>query len=107
MVALYSIHCRRAIALEVNEVTGIGGFIFPGDYIDIIASKTIDNLTTTQTIAKNILVLAIDQITSRDATDIAKIVKTITVEVLPEQAELIANARISGEIQLILQWLIE
>ncbi len=99
---------KRAIALEVNEVTGVSGFIFPGDYIDLIASHTTENNNiVAETIAKNIMVLSVDQTTSRNASDIAKIVKTITIEILPDQAERITKARISGQIHLILQGLIE
>lgn len=101
---------KRAFAIEVNEITGVGGFIFPGDYVDIIStvveSNTESQTTTSKIIAKDILVVAIDQITSRDASDIAKIVKTVTVEVTPSQSEIIATAQKNGTVSLSLQGLL-
>lgn len=99
---------KRAIAIEVNEVTGVGGFIFPGDNVDIIATMSNqDNESNSTVIAADILVIAIDQITSIDASERAKIVKTITVEVSREQATTITQAQINGTITIILQGLLK
>ena len=100
----------RAVAIEVNESTGVAGFIFPGDYVDINATIQTNNELepiAVKSILKNVLVLAIDQITSRDASATAKIVKTITIEVQPQYVMQITQAKAAGQVSLSLQGLLE
>ena len=100
----------RAISIEVNESTGVGGFIFPGDYVDLISTYPTglaENPFKAEKLTNNTLVVAVDQTTSRDASSIATIVKTITVEVTPEHATAIAKSKLQGEVSVSLQGLLE
>lgn len=113
----------RAVAIEVKAETSVGGFIGPGDFVDLILTyKTrlstadkedvlarqiiadnIDDLAS-ETILRNIRVLAVDQTARRDDEKI-KVGKTVTLEVSEEGAERIALASGMGDIFLALRGL--
>jgi pilus assembly protein CpaB len=84
----------RAIAVPVTVDTAAGGFIMPGDRVDVLLSRDRgDKGLTTQTVLRNLRVLAIDQ-----AVEAAKDAKTIvgavaTLEVAAADAELMAGAQ--------------
>ena len=93
----------RAMAILVDEVTGVGGFILPSTYVDVIGVE--DNKSKSQkavTLLKKIKVLAIAQETFTEEGK-AKIVRTVTVEVKPEQAEALALQTHKGSIHLVLR----
>lgn len=106
----------RAVAIPVNANTMAGGFVSPGDYVDIILTYRVRGNTNTpelrmlvsqhvsETILKNIRILAVDQESSR-AEDSAKIAKTVTLEVDSEGAEKISLAVEMGELALSLRGL--
>lgn len=84
----------RAMAVPVSVDSAAGGFIMPGDRIDVLLSRDNgDKGMTTQTVLRNLRVLAIDQ-----ASDPAKDSKTIvgavaTLEVAAGDTELLAAAQ--------------
>lgn len=84
----------RAMAVPVSVDTAAGGFIMPGDRVDVLLSRDAgDKGLTTQTVLRNLRVLAIDQ-----AAEAAKDAKTIvgavaTLEVAAGDAELLADAQ--------------
>jgi pilus assembly protein CpaB len=87
----------RAVAVPVNETSGIAGLIFPGDRVDLLLSHSVpvaggDNGETfgaTETVLQDIRVLAIDQ--SLDETmEGPQVGDTATLEVTPKQAEMIS-----------------
>jgi pilus assembly protein CpaB len=104
----------RAVAISVKADTMAGGFISPGDYVDIILTyqvrgntntpeiRNLVNQVVSETILKNVRVLAVDQETTR-SQDAAKIGKTITVEVDSEGAEKVALAEVMGDMSLSLR----
>ena len=102
----------RAITVPVNASTGVAGFVFPGDRIDLLMTQDVKgggdgpNLKVTETIVRNIRVLATDQrITSTDEEGNTK-VKTfsnVTIEVTPSIAEKIAVAQSIGALSLSLR----
>ena len=79
---------KRAITVAVNTVVGVSGFILPGSRVDIIASEG----GQPRTILENIKVLAVGQILSQEKNDPVN-VSAVTLEVDPEEAEIIANAK--------------
>lgn len=90
---------KRAIATQVAADTSAGGFILPNDYVDIIMTRRSDKQGAgegfiTETILKNIRVLAIDQ-TIREDEDgkKVKVGDTATLELTPQQAEIITVAQ--------------
>ncbi len=94
----------RAIAIRVDDVVGVAGFILPGNNVDILATK-MDKVTTqwvTQTKLQNIRVLAVDQDDSHEK-DKPAIVRAVTLQLKPEQAEVMVQAMREGTIQLTLR----
>ena len=101
---------KRAMTVRVNDVIGVAGFALPGNYVDIMVSTQQENAkggsTQDHTISKivldRILVLAVAQESSRDETK-PKVVSAVTLEVTPEQAELLDIARSVGTLSLVLR----
>ena len=84
----------RAMAVPVSVDSAAGGFIMPGDRVDILLSRDAgDNGVTTQTVLRNLRVLAIDQI-SEPAKDAKTIVGAVaTLEVAAADSEVLADAQ--------------
>jgi len=92
----------RAITVRVNDVIGVAGFLLPGNQVDILASKKVNKKVVTDTILKKIKVLAVDQTKSTNEND-PVIVRAVTLETTPAQAETIVRAREEGSLQLTLR----
>jgi len=90
----------RAISVRVDDVVGVAGFILPGNKVDILGTKKDRGIT--QTLLQNIKVLAVDQEASQEKEKPA-IVRAVTLELTPEQAEIIVQAGREGTIQLSLR----
>jgi pilus assembly protein CpaB len=90
---------RRAVATSISAVTSAGGFVLPNDYVDVIMVRRADGASatgglSTETILKNIRVLAIDQTIQEDENGKqVKVGDTATLELTPEQAEIITVAQ--------------
>ena len=90
----------RAVATSIAADTSAGGFILPNDYVDVIMTRRADQANgasggfITETIIKNIRVLAIDQ-TIQESEDGKKtrVGQTATLELTPQQAEIITVAQ--------------
>jgi pilus assembly protein CpaB len=95
----------RAASLEVNQVSGVSGFILPGDRVDMLVTVTqVSNPEDayTQTVLQNLEVLAAGQTTTtKDNKPIT--VQAVTVLVDPKQAEVLAHATRQGQITLVLR----
>jgi pilus assembly protein CpaB len=94
----------RAISVRVDDVVGVAGFILPGNRVDILKTQleTPSNTAITKTILQDIKVLAVDQEVSQDKEK-PTIVRAVTLELKPEQAEIIVKAMREGTIQLTLR----
>src|SRR3954469_6032398 len=96
----------RAISIAISVDSGAGGFILPNDRVDVILTRKPEGGQSkgfAKTILSNLRVLAVDQ-TYRQEKDTRTVFgKTATVEVSPEQAELIAAAAQSGVLSLSLR----
>ncbi len=93
----------RAITLRVNDVIGVAGFLLPGNHVDILATKQVGRKKAqTETVLKNIKVLAVDQTASTDKNE-PVIVRAVTLEMTPEQTETLVTAQQEGPIQLTLR----
>lgn len=93
----------RAMSIKVDEVTGVGGFILPSTFVDIIGvEKLKGDRRRAETILRRIKVLAIAQETFTDEGK-AKVVRTVTLELKPAQAETLALQTYKGSIHLILR----
>ena len=96
---------KRAVTVAVDDVRGVAGFIFPGDFVDVAVTRT-DNSTGPQSFSEVILqhvkVLAIDQMAGQ-RQEHPTVAKAVTVEVDPEQALRILLAANVGKLSLILR----
>jgi len=102
----------RAITISVSAKTGVGGFVFPGDRIDLMLTQKVtgsgggEPLNTTETILRNLRVLATDQTTDNETVDgktVVRAFRTVTLEVTPRIAEKISVAEGIGELSLSLR----
>jgi pilus assembly protein CpaB len=100
----------RAVSTEISPETGAGGFILPNDRVDVILSKREKNpdrggleLVNAEIILSNIRVLAIDQAPKEKDGQNSVVGKTATLELKPDQAEILARARLGGTLSLALR----
>ena len=102
----------RAVTVPVNVTTGVAGFIFPGDHVDIVLSQQVAGggdgppLKVSETIVRNVRVLATDQRFTDKDEDGKTPVRTfsnVTFEVTPKLAEKIAVAQSIGQLSLSLR----
>ena len=98
----------EAVSIRSNDVAGVGGFILPGDRIDVLLTRTLTPVggqqpsTVTQILAQNVKVLAVDQSVD-DTTDKPSVARTVTVEVTPPQAQTITLGQTVGAVSLSLR----
>jgi pilus assembly protein CpaB len=92
----------RAVSVNVNEVTGVAGFVAPGTRVDVLATVNFSgsNERRNVTLLQNVKVLASDQHLDRGTVGPAHVV---TLLVVPEDAEKLALAMQEGHIQLTLR----
>lgn len=99
---------KRAVAVRVNEVVGVAGFVVPGMRVDILVSGNPPNQTTnlgteTKTILQNIEVLSAGQSIQKDNENKPVSVQVVNLLVTPEQAEALSLASNDARIQLVLR----
>lgn len=95
---------KRAITVRVNDVIGVAGFLLPGNRVDVLATRIspTSRHAETHTILQNLKVLAVDQ-TSQTQKDQPVVVRAVTVEVDPSQAEALVRSTEEGTVQLALR----
>jgi pilus assembly protein CpaB len=103
---------NRAITVPVTPSSGLAGFVFPGDRVDVILTLTIQpekdgqkegiERRASETVLTDIRVLATDQRADDQKREVT-IAKTATLEVTPKQAEVIAVASEMGKLSLSLR----
>jgi pilus assembly protein CpaB len=105
----------RGISVEILPETAAGGFILPGDHVDIILSrrdKAAEKMTgvdthVSETILRNVRVLAVDQTVEEKSGQKVVVGKTATLELAPRQTEILALARQKGTISLALRSIVD
>jgi len=102
----------RAVSTEISAETGAGGFILPNDRVDVVLSKREKQpvpdgppveIVSSQLVVKNVRVLAIDQAPKEKEGQNAVLGKTATLELAPDDVEVLAKARLSGTLSLALR----
>ena len=95
----------RAASLEVNNVSGVSGFVLPGDRVDVLTTvdgRGINEDAVTRTVLQNVEVLAAGQKTEqKDNKPIT--VQSVTLLVDPDGAETLTLALHEGKIHLVLR----
>jgi pilus assembly protein CpaB len=98
----------RAVAVPVNEVVDVAGFVLPGRHVDVLISGTPPSGTgglgtLTRTLLQNIEVLSAGQDFKQDAAGKPVAVQVVNLLVTPEQAEQLSLASHQTTIQLVLR----
>ena len=102
----------RAVTVGVSATSGVAGFVFPGDRVDLVLTQEVEGggdgppLRVSETIVRNIRVLAVDQrLNARDeqGNQVAQTVATVTFEATPKISEKIAVAQTIGQLSLSLR----
>lgn len=123
----------RAITLKIDVPSGVGGFILPGDRVDVLVTFNAQQLTqglsrsntegiseegsvprvighakySSETILQDVRILGIDQrfkeVEDKDSTARSANAKSATLEVSPKQAEILTVARSMGKLSLTLR----
>lgn len=101
----------RAVTIPVSAKTGVAGFIFPGDRVDLLLTQAVggrgeEAFSAAETVLRNLRVLATDQRTDSNVVDgKTTVTKTslVTIEATPRIAEKIAVAQKLGSLSLALR----
>ncbi len=101
----------RAVSVAITQVTGVSGYISPGDQVDVILTHEVKDTSDTpvldprrfaETIAEGVRLLAIETLPGRQ-TGKPRAGETVTLEVDPRQAEVIVLAQEMGKLSLTVQ----
>jgi pilus assembly protein CpaB len=95
----------RAIAVRVNDVVGVAGFILPGMRVDVLVTwhPPSQNESVTRTVLQNIAVLSAGQTIQNDGKSQSIVAPVVTLLVTPQEAEAMTLANAEGHIQLVLR----
>lgn len=94
---------KRAVTVRVNDVIGVAGFLLPGNRVDVLASRKEGSWrAATRTVLEDLKVLAVDQ-TASPEKDKPVVVRAVTLEMTPEEAEKLVQATEEGNVQLALR----
>ncbi len=98
---------KRAMAVKVDKVVGVSGFVFPGNRVDVLVTlkdRSDQKNTMTKIVLENMLVLASGpQVEKTGKQEKPATVDVITLEVSPEEGEKLALAATEGKLQLALR----
>ncbi len=97
---------KRAMTVRVDDVTGVAGFLYPRDRVDVLADMKMPGSkdeSFSKTILQNITVLSTGQIWEQKGDNKPTIVNTVTMELTPENAEILNLASNEGKIRLSLR----
>jgi len=94
---------QRAVTVRVNDVIGVAGFLLPGNRVDVLAAtRAGDRRYRATTLLQNKRVLAVDQ-TASPERDQPVIVRAVTLEMTPQEAERLVQVIQEGSLQLALR----
>lgn len=105
----------RAVAITIAPETGAGGFILPNDHVDVILIRRVQqegvhgsqDAVRSDTILRDVRILAIDQRFKDDSGDEVAVGKTATLELTAPQAEMLSASQLEGTLILSLRGLAE
>jgi pilus assembly protein CpaB len=97
---------KLAVTVKTDEVSGVAGFINPGDRVDVLVEMSKPGASGehfSKIILQKLKVLSKGQIWEQSGEKKPKVVNTVTLEVSPEEAELLNLASFQGKIRLALR----
>lgn len=93
----------RAVTINVSASTGVAGFIFPGDRVDLVLSRQVgEDRRVSETVLTDVRVVGIDQRSSNPKSEVL-VPQTATLEVTPKQAEVVTLVTEMGKLSLSLR----
>lgn len=104
---------KRAMAVPVTSETAVGGFVLPGDRVDVIQAHEAQSVgegdtggvkrMVAETVVQNVRVLALDQASAAEKDAKTIVASTATLEVGPAEAEALTRAKAAGPVTLTLR----
>lgn len=92
----------RAVTIHVNDTTGVGGFVLPGDRVDVLYTQGSNDQSTIDVLFQNVRVLAVNQVVDeKNGTPIDG--RNATLELSPSDAQKLALAQSTGEVTFTLR----
>ncbi|UCI07299.1 Flp pilus assembly protein CpaB [Mesorhizobium sp. B1-1-8] len=97
----------KAVSIRVNDVLGVAGFVFPGDRVDVLLTRTVRSeegadKSFVDVLLQSVKVLAVDQVAD-ESKDSPTVVKAVTVEVSTKDAQKLTLAAGAGQLSLALR----
>ncbi|PBB81997.1 Flp pilus assembly protein CpaB [Mesorhizobium sp. WSM3879] len=97
----------KAVSIRVNDVLGVAGFVFPGDRVDILLTRTVRSdqgadKSFVDVLLQSVKVLAVDQVAD-ESKENPQVVKAVTVEVSTKDAQKLTLAAGAGQLSLALR----
>jgi len=93
----------KAVTIRVNDIGGVGGFVLPGDRVDVVMTRQLDKgAASTEVVLQNVRVLAIDQLADT-RVEKPSIAKAVTLEVDTRDAQKLWLAASVGNLSLLLR----
>lgn len=101
----------RAVTIPVSGLTGVAGFVFPGDRVDLMLTHKVEGdgpeMQVSETVIRNVRVLATDNRVTQTVNEAGQAVATktklVTLEATPKVAEKVAVAQTLGTLSLSLR----
>mgnify|MGYP001815494249 FL=1 len=95
---------KRAVTVRVDDVAGVAGFLLPGNYVDVLATRLerSSKRAVSETVLRHVKVLAVDQTAKTDDNE-PVVVRAVTLEMTPAQAEVLVKRKEEGTIHLTLR----
>ncbi|ESY64597.1 pilus assembly protein CpaB [Mesorhizobium sp. LNHC232B00] len=97
----------KAVSIRVNDVLGVAGFVFPGDRVDILLTRTArgddgTDKSFVDVLLQSMKVLAVDQVAD-ESKDSPTVVKSVTLEASTKDAQKLTLAAGAGQLSLALR----
>ncbi len=92
----------KAMAIRVNDVNGVAGFVLPGDRVDILLIRAENENTFVDVLLQGVKVIAIDQLAD-ERSEQPSVARTVTLEVNTEMAQRLTLAQAVGQLSLALR----
>lgn len=97
----------KAVSIRVNDVLGVAGFVFPGDRVDVLLTRTVHSQegpdkSFVDVLLQSVKVLAVDQVAD-ESKESPTVVKAVTVEVSTKDAQKLTLAADAGQLSLALR----
>ncbi|MET3593152.1 pilus assembly protein CpaB [Mesorhizobium shonense] len=97
----------KAVSIRVNDVLGVAGFVFPGDRVDVLLTRTVRDSegadkSFVDVLLQSMKVLAVDQVAD-ESKDNPQVVKSVTLEASTKDAQKLTLAAGAGQLSLALR----